>query len=93
MDGLYKILGLIRVKIYKLGCRLFCMDKRVWVVIGLLVFVGLGLWFFSSVTGGVIGVTGAVVGGGEMMIKEVSFRISDFGIEDSELNEGGDLDG
>ncbi len=65
------------------------MDRRIWIVIGVLVLVGLGFAFFSTMTGGVISdgfLTGAVVGNvEEMKIESESFRISDFG--NSELNE------
>ena len=55
------------------------ISRNVAIVIGILVVAGLGLLFFSAMTGNVI--TGAAVGD----VESEYFRISDFG--NSELNE------
>lgn len=71
------------------------MDRRTWIIIGILIVVGLGLLFVSNMTGHVI--TGmAVEGSGseDMVIESENFRISDFGAGDSGgLNEDGVVNG
>ena len=54
--------------------------KRFLIVVGILVLVGLGFWFISSMTGGVVS------GVGDAVVVEESFRISDFG--DVSFDEG-----
>ena len=66
------------------------MDRNTVIIIGVLVLIGLGFLFVTSMTGNVI--TG-LVSGGEDGIKMESdyFKISNFGSE--ELNRGGLKDG
>ena len=61
------------------------MVNKIVVVVGILVVIALGFWFLSNMTGNVI--TGAVVGGEDVVVNEV-FRISDFGsgINEEDLN-------
>ena len=61
------------------------MDKRFWIIVGILALVGLGFMFMSTITGNVI--TGSVVA--PMRIDNEYYRISDFG----EDVEGGNDDG
>ena len=56
------------------------INRNVVIVIGILVLVGLGFMFITTMTGNVI--TGAVSGGA--VVEDEYFRISDFG--NSELN-------
>ncbi len=57
------------------------MDKRILIIISILILVGLGLFFFSAMTGNVV--TGSVILGKDRMLeKNVTneyYRISDFG--------------
>jgi len=54
------------------------------VIVGILVVVGLGFWFLSNMTGGVIS------GVHDEVVIEESFKISDFG-DVNEINETGVL--
>jgi len=64
------------------------MNRNILIIIGVLILVGLGILFVTSMTGNVI--TGlAVAGGEEVGMENEYFKISDFGAE--ELN-GGDVE-
>ena len=58
--------------------------RKVLVIVGILVVVGLGFWFLSNMTGGVIS------GVHDEVVIEESFKISDFG-DVNEINETGVL--
>lgn len=60
--------------------------RKLLVVMGILVVVGLGFWFISNMTGGVI--TGVVVGDEVVVVNEY-FQIDN----SSEVNKTGDLNG
>ena len=57
--------------------------RKVLVVVGILIVVGLGLMVVSNMTGNVI--TGSTAG--EFVVEEESFRIDEFGSDEEELNE------
>jgi len=63
---------------------LFFMDRRIWIVVGILALVALGFFFFSTMTGNEI--TGTAVA--PIEISSDYYKISDFGGEVESSGEG-----
>jgi len=65
------------------------VSRSLAIGIAILILVGLGFLFMSTMTGNVI--TGSTMA--EQVVEEESFKISDFGAEPEVVSDGGNEDG